>query len=131
MGMNPAKNAVDIGMVVGDIQASLAFYEGVLGLKKIQEMPLWFGTMHRMAFGDSFIKLVDPKTVPPAGTLGLEHALGFRYLTFPITNIDEVVDACKKAGVKFDVEKNEFMPGVTIAMVRDPDGNVVEFVQRG
>jgi hypothetical protein len=22
------------------------------------------------------------------------------------------------------------MPGVTIAMVRDPDGNIVEFVQR-
>lgn len=130
MGMNPAKNAVDIGMVVGDIQASLAFYEGVLGLKKIQEMPLWFGTMHRMAFGDSFIKLVDPKKVPPAGTLGLEQALGFRYLTFPVTNIAEVCEACKKAGVKFDVEMNEFMPGVTIAMVRDPDGNVVEFVQR-
>ena len=88
-------------------------------------------TLAGMAFGDSFIKLVDPKNVPAAGTLGLEHALGFRYLTFPITNIDEVCDACKQAGVKFDVEKNEFMPGVTIAMVRDPDGNVVEFVQRG
>jgi hypothetical protein len=32
--------------------------------------------------------------------------------------------------VRFDLEKSEFMPGVTIAMVRDPDGNVVEFVQR-
>ena len=131
MGMNPAKNAVDIGMVVGDIKASLAFYEGVLGLKKVQEMPVWFGTMHRMAFGDSFVKLVDPKEVPPAGTLGLQSALGFRYLTFQITNIDEVCAACEKAGVVFDVKKNEFMPSVTIAMVRDPDGNVVEFVQRG
>jgi catechol 2,3-dioxygenase-like lactoylglutathione lyase family enzyme len=130
MGMNPAKNAVDIGMVVGDIKASLAFYEGVLGLKKVQELPVWFGTMHRMAFGDSFIKLVDPKKRPPAGPLGLEHGLGFRYLTFPVTNIDAVCEACKQAGVPFDIEKNEFMPGVTIAMVRDPDGNVVEFVQR-
>lgn len=131
MAMNPAKNAVDVGMIVGDIQASLAFYEGVLGLKKVQEMPVPFGTMHRMAFGDSFVKLVAPNKVPPAGSLGLEHALGFRYLTFPVTNIAAVVEDCKKAGVKFDIEMNEFMPGVTIAMVRDPDGNVVEFVQRG
>jgi catechol 2,3-dioxygenase-like lactoylglutathione lyase family enzyme len=131
MGMQAAKNAIDIGLIVKDIKASLAFYEGLLGLKKIQEMPLWFGTMHRMAFGDSFVKLVDPKEVPPAGTLGLQSALGFRYLTFQITNIDEVCAACEKAGVPFDVKKNEFMPGVTIAMVRDPDGNVIEFVQRG
>ena len=130
MGMKPAKNALDIGVVVRDIKASLAFYEGLLGLTKIQELPLWFGTMHRLQFADSFVKLIDPKTVPPAGVLGLEHALGFRYLTFPITNIDEVCAACAKAGVKFDIEKKEFMPGVTIAMVRDPDGNVVEFVQR-
>ena len=131
MGMKAAKNALDIGIVVKDIKASLAFYGDLLGLAKIQEVPLWFGTMHRMAFGDSFVKLIDPKKVPPAGILGLEHALGFRYLTFQVSNIDEVCADCTKAGLKFDVEKNEFMPGVTIAMVRDPDGNVVEFVQRG
>jgi catechol 2,3-dioxygenase-like lactoylglutathione lyase family enzyme len=130
MPMQPAKNAVDIGMIVRDIKASLAFYEGLLGLKKIQELPLWFGTMHRLAFGDSFVKLVDPKEVPPPGPLGLTSALGFRYLTFPVGNIDEICADCERAGVPFDVEKNEFMPGVTIAMVRDPDGNVVEFVQR-
>jgi catechol 2,3-dioxygenase-like lactoylglutathione lyase family enzyme len=130
MDMTPARNAVDIGLIVGDIEASLAFYQGVLGLRKVQEMPVSFGTMHRLAFGDSFIKLVAPKTVPPAGTLGLDRALGLRYLTFPVTNLDEVCEACRQAGIGFDVEKREFVPGVTIAMVRDPDGNVVEFVQR-
>jgi catechol 2,3-dioxygenase-like lactoylglutathione lyase family enzyme len=47
-----------------------------------------------------------------------------------VLNIDEVCDECTKAGLKFDIPKQELMPGVTIAMVRDPDGNVVEFVQR-
>ena len=98
MGMNAAKNAVDLGIIVKDIKASLAFYEGVLGLKKVQEMPLWFGTMHRMAFGDSFVKLIDPKEVPPAGTLGLHTVLGFRYLTFQVSNIDEVCADCKQIG---------------------------------
>ncbi len=130
MGMKPGKSCIDIGIVVADINKSLAFYEGLLGLEKIGEMPLWFGTMHRMGFGDSFVKLIDPKQVPPAGPQGLAKGLGFRYLTFQISNIDEICDACTNAGVAFEIEKQELMPGVTIAMVRDPDGNVVEFVQR-
>lgn len=130
MGMKPAKSCVDIGIVVADIEKSLAFYQGLLGLEKIGEMPLWFGTMHRMGFGDSFVKLIDPKKVPPAGPQGLAKGLGFRYLTFQISNIDEICEACASAGVTFEIEKQELMPGVTIAMVHDPDGNVVEFVQR-
>jgi catechol 2,3-dioxygenase-like lactoylglutathione lyase family enzyme len=130
MAMTPARNAIDVGLLVGDIAASLAFYEGVLGLRKVQQMPTSFGTMHRMAFGDSFVKLIDPAVPPPPGAPGLHGALGLRYLTFPVTDIDAVCEACRRAGVRFDVEKTEFMPGVTIAMVRDPDGNVVEFVQR-
>jgi catechol 2,3-dioxygenase-like lactoylglutathione lyase family enzyme len=130
MGMKPGKSCVDIGIVVADIKKSLAFYETLLGLKKIGEMPLWFGTMHRMGFGDSFVKLIDPKVVPPPGPQGLQHGLGFRYLTFQVSNIDEICADCEKAGVSFEIEKQELMPGVTIAMVHDPDGNVVEFVQR-
>lgn len=130
MGIQAAKSALDIGVICGNIGKSLAFYQDLLGLEKVQEMPLPFGTMHRMAFGDSFVKLVDPNDVPPAGPLGLLKAQGFRYLTFQIANIDEVCAACEQAGIAFEIPKQELMPGVTIAMVRDPDGNVVEFVQR-
>ena len=130
MAMKPAKSCIDIGIIVQDIGRSLAFYEGLLGLHKIGETPLPFGRMHRLAFGDSFVKLIDPKTVPPAGAMGLPKALGFRYLTFTVGNIEEVCATCEKAGVPFEIPRHELMPGVTIAMVRDPDGNVVEFVQR-
>ncbi|MEQ8231373.1 MAG: VOC family protein [Gammaproteobacteria bacterium] len=131
MPMQPAKNGLDVGIIVSDIEASLAFYRDRLGLEKVQEVPLWFGTMHRLAFGDSFVKLVDPKEVPPASAPGLHNLLGFRYITFQVANIDALCDELGTDGVKFVVEKNEFMPGVTIAMVNDPDGNIVEFVQRG
>ncbi len=130
MGMKPAKQCIDIGIIVSDIQQSLAFYVDLLGLTKIGETPLPFGLMHRLGFGDSFVKLVDPKKVPAAGPGGLMAQLGFRYLTFQIANIDEVCAACEAAGVSFEIPKQELMPGVTIAMVRDPDQNIVEFVQR-
>ena len=130
MGMIAGKNCIDIGIICSDIGKSLGFYEGILGLEKVQEMPLPFGTMHRMAFGESFVKLIDPTTVPPAGQIGLTKALGFRYLTFQITNIDEVCQACEDNGIEFEIPKQELMPGVTIAMVKDPDNNTVEFVER-
>lgn len=131
MGMQAAKNAVDIGIIVRDIAASLAFYCDRLGLEKVQEMSVGFGTMHRLAFGDSFIKLVDPKQVPAAGAHGLASALGFRYITFQVGNIDALCDELGAAGIEFVMPRQEFMPGLTIAMVNDPDGNIVEFVQRG
>lgn len=130
MGMKPGKNCVDIGIIVKDIDKSLEFYQELLGLEKIGEMSVWFGKMHRMGFGDSFVKLIDPKEVPPAGPQGLQNGLGFRYLTFQVSNIDEICADCERAGVTFELEKQDLMPGVTIAMVHDPDGNVVEFVQR-
>ena len=102
MPMQPAKNCVDIGIVVKDIKKSLGFYQDLLGLKKIEELPLWFGTMHRLGFGESFVKLIDPKKVPAGGKVGLDQELGFRYLTFQIANIDEVCQACEKAGVAFE-----------------------------
>ncbi len=130
MVMKAAKNAVDLGIIVKDIRQSLAFYQNLLGLEKIGETPLPFGLMHRLSFGDSFIKLIDPKTVPPKGALGLDTALGFRYLTFQVSNIEEVCSACERAGISFEWPRQELMPGVTVAMVRDPDDNIVEFVQR-
>jgi catechol 2,3-dioxygenase-like lactoylglutathione lyase family enzyme len=33
-------------------------------------------------------------------------------------------------GIVFEIPEKEVRPGVRIAMVRDPDGNVVEFVER-
>jgi catechol 2,3-dioxygenase-like lactoylglutathione lyase family enzyme len=130
MGMKAAKNCVDIGIICRDIKQSLAFYQDLLGLTKIGELPIPFGHMHRLGFGESFVKLVDPKVVPAAGPAGLTSQLGFRYLTFQVSNIDEICAECEKAGVAFELPKQLLMPGVTIAMVRDPDGNIVEFVER-
>jgi predicted enzyme related to lactoylglutathione lyase len=39
------------------------------------------------------------------------------------------VDACAAGGYKVAVGVREFRPGTTIAIVEDPDGNWVEFLQ--
>jgi catechol 2,3-dioxygenase-like lactoylglutathione lyase family enzyme len=128
--MKPAKNSLDIGVIASDIKASLNFYQNLLGLEFVGTMPLWFGTMHRLRFGESDFKLIEPKKVPPGGAIGLENQLGFRYVTFVIENLSQLCNDLKKNGIEFTVDEREIRPGVRIAMVKDPDGNIVEFVER-
>lgn len=128
--MKPAKDSLDIGVIVSDIKASLNFYQNILGLTFVGTVPLWFGTMHRLRFGTSDFKLVEPKVVPSRGAVDLEKQIGFRYVTFVIENLSELCKDLQKSGIEFTLPEKEIRPGVRIAMVKDPDGNVVEFVER-
>ena len=96
--MDPAKDSIDLGVVVSDIKASLHFYQELLGLKFIETVPLWFGTMYRLRFGTSDFKLIDPSTRPPKGLIGLESQLGFRYATFLIKNLSNSLQKASRQG---------------------------------
>lgn len=126
----PAKDAADIGIYVKDIQKSLDFYQGILGLEKTEELKVPNGTIHRLHFGMSDIKLIDPAEMPPAGPIGINKQLGFRYITFLIKNLSNLCAALKEKGVEFERPETEIRPGTKIAMIKDPDGNIVEFVER-
>jgi catechol 2,3-dioxygenase-like lactoylglutathione lyase family enzyme len=128
--MKAAKDSLDLGILVSDIKASLNFYQNILGLEFVGISPVWFGTMHRLRFGTSDFKLIDPKTLPPKGAVGLEKQLGFRYVTFVIKNLTEFCAELKGKGIEFTLPETEVRPGVRVAMVKDPDGNIVEFVER-
>ncbi len=128
--MKPAKNSLDLGILVSDIKASLEFYRDILGLEYVGETPVWFGTMHRLRFGSSDFKVIQPNTIPPKGSIGLENQLGFRYVTFVIQDLTELCKELQSKGIEFFLPEKEIRPGVRIAMVKDPDGNVVEFVER-
>lgn len=132
MGVDVVKKGVDLGIVTTNGDAMLAFYRDVVGLRYLEPMPMpgGTGTMHRMLCGDSLIKLVVlPKVGAPAVPGGIQGASGYRYWTITVSNLTEVVDACAKAGAKVLIADKEVRPGVRIAMVADPDGNWVEFLQ--
>lgn len=129
--LQAAKDSLDVGIFVSDIKKSLDFYHGILGLEKTEEMKTGFGTLHRLKFGASDIKLMDPKSIPPVGAIGLEKQLGIRYLTFVIKELTALCAALKEKGVEFTIPETQIRPGTRIAMVKDPDGNILEFVERG
>ena len=132
MGVKLTKDSIDLGIVVRDADACLAFYRDVLGFEHVGTMPMPGGsTMHRLMCGTSMIKLVAHDPVPEAANPpgGINKATGYRYWTMSVSNIAEIVDACTAAGVKVRIPITELRPGVTIAMVEDPDRNWVEFLQ--
>jgi len=124
---------LDLGIVVADADAALAFYRDALGLELLGSNPLptGGGTMHRLRCGASTLKIVAPDTPPdgraPGGTLFA--ATGLRYLTISVTNIDEAVAALAAAGHPVVREPVDIVPGARIAIVSDPEGNPVEFLQ--
>lgn len=128
--MKAAKDSLDLGVVVSNIEASITFYRDILGLEFIEITPLGFGTMNRLRFGSSDFKLIEPKTTPPAGAIGIDRQLGFRYVTFVIEDLSGLCAELKEKDITFFVPEMEIRPGVRIAMVKDPDGNIVEFVER-
>ncbi|MFN0026765.1 MAG: VOC family protein [Acidimicrobiales bacterium] len=136
MGVQLAKNAIDLGIVIRDSEASLRFYRDTLGFEHVADMPMPLGgggTMHRLNCGDTLVKLVKFDKVPEAANPGggIVGASGFRYFTMIVTNLAEVMQTVAEAGYKVVISMREARPGVTIGMVEDPDGNWVEFVQNG
>lgn len=133
MGVQLAKSAIDLGIVISDSEKSLAFYRDLLGFEHVADTPMPLGgggTMHRLQCGDTLIKLVKFNTNPDGdGSGGLTASTGMRYFTMIISNLAEIVEQCEAHGAAIAVPITEVRAGVTIAMVTDPDGNWVEFVE--
>jgi catechol 2,3-dioxygenase-like lactoylglutathione lyase family enzyme len=135
IALDPSKSGVDIGIVVSDSAAALAFYRDTLGLEHVMDMPMPVGgggTMHRLSCGGSTLKLVcwnrTPEGANPPG--GLHTATGLRYITLWITNLDDAAAACAAAGYRVPAPPAQIRPGVRIAMVEDPDGTWVELLEQ-
>jgi len=134
MAVNPKKSAIDLGIVTTNAPAMLEFYRDVLGFRHegdISMVHLGIETMHRLWFADSLIKIVVPVDEPnsPPAPGGIPGGTGYRYWTMTIDNLDEVLESVRAAGRPVIWEPKEVRPGVTVAMVEDPDGNWVEFIQ--
>lgn len=127
-----SKPAIDFGIITRDAQKMLGFYQDTLKLPLEGVLPMPSGgTMHRFQVGESIIKLVQLDNPPPHDGVpgGIPAATGFRYLTISVANLHELVGTCEKAGAAVVVPIKTIRPGVTIAMVTDPDGNWVEFIE--
>ncbi|HEY4343159.1 MAG TPA: VOC family protein [Parvibaculum sp.] len=134
MGVQAVKDAIDLGIVTTNGPAMLAFYRDVLGFRHEGDVAMeasGIKVMHRLWFGNSLIKLVVPMREPKAAAApgGIPGATGYRYWTMTIDNLDRVLSDIGAAGHKIVRPRTEIRPGIAIAIVEDPDGNWVEFLE--
>ena len=128
------KDSIDIGIVTTDVKPMLKFYQDTLGLELegVLDMPGGM-QMTRLVCGTTVVKLVvnakPPAAKPAPG--GLVGGTGYRYWTITCSNLTAMIAKCRDAGYRVPVAPTEIRPGVTIAMVEDPDGNWLELLQMG
>ncbi|MDT2005805.1 VOC family protein [Rhodococcus opacus] len=132
MAAKLVKPTIDIGIVTTNQDAMVEFYGNVVGLPALPDVPMNGFLVKRFQVGDCVLKLVqfdeEPAGRSVPGVLG--DSTGLRYWTVSVSNLDEVLSAVEAAGQKVVDGPTEVRPGVSIALVTDPDGNLLEFVNR-
>jgi lactoylglutathione lyase len=143
---------VDFGIVVSDIEAAKTFYEDALGLREVSHFTLdgEFAqsvglsdnlpfTVHVMQAGDgpeaTRVKLMQfAGTRPQRQDLSYIHSTyGISYLTFYVRDLAQALERAAAHGVTPIAQgpqpiPESVAPGMSLAIVRDPDGNMIELV---
>ena len=124
--------SLDLGIVTDNGDAMIHFYHSILGFPEIQEISMPDrGILKKYAVGESVIKLIILNESPDisANRVGVFGAVGYRHCAVHVTNLEEIIDACKLAGAKISADIHMLRPGCRLAIVEDPDGNSVEFFE--
>lgn len=120
------------GMTVADLDRTIAFYCDLLGLELVLRKPQKVGELAFLDAGGGMLEIVASpgagraKDVEP-GTAGVRH------LTFAVSDVDGLVAELEAAGVEIterprDAYNTELIRRV--AFCRDPDGIIVELIER-
>ena len=131
MGTKMAKPALDVGLVTADADPLLSFYRGVFDFTPQDPVQIPnVGTIHRLACGESILRVMVPENPPEADDAETWSARsGIRYLTLEVEDIAAAVAAVRENGGRVELEPFELRPGRFVSQVFDPDGNMVEIGQ--
>jgi catechol 2,3-dioxygenase-like lactoylglutathione lyase family enzyme len=144
-----ASLTIDLGVIASDVERSAKFYTEAAGFTEIQgfdaaaaltrDAGLTDGKsdVHVRVFtlgegpGATRLKVMSFKSSPGAApdNTYIHSTLGFRYLTIRVKDQNVVLARLSKAGVKVLAKGPCPLPGgAYLTCVKDPDGNLVEFV---
>ena len=117
---------------VKDLDRSIAFYTGPLGMKLLRKHDVPDGkyTLAFVGYGDEADQSVIELTYN-WGHPGYDLGNGFGHLAVAVPDAYKTCDAMRGQGVKITREPGPVKFGTTvIAFVEDPDGYKIEFIQR-
>jgi lactoylglutathione lyase len=117
---------------VGDLQRSIDFYTGVLGMKLLRKKDYPDGkfTLAFVGYGDESEQAVIELT-HNWETKSYDLGNGFGHIALGMPDVYKACEAVKAKGGKVTREPGPMkFGGSVIAFVEDPDGYKIEFIQR-
>ncbi|SMQ61350.1 glyoxylase I family protein [Devosia lucknowensis] len=122
-----------VGITVGDMDRAIGFYCGLLGLRLAMRTSSAGGELAFLDAGGGMLEVAAP--VPAAGRfrdVPMSEA-GMRHLTFAFDDVDGMIETLEAEGIEI-VERPRKAYNTEmvrrVAFVRDPDGILVELVER-
>jgi lactoylglutathione lyase len=117
---------------VGDLERSLAFYTGPLGMKLLRrhDYPAGRFTLAFVGYGDESEHAVVELT-HNWDTSSYELGTGYGHIALGVDDIYARCEELRGRGVKITREPGPMKHGTTpIAFIEDPDGYRIELIQR-
>ncbi|REK19643.1 MAG: bleomycin resistance protein [Planctomycetota bacterium] len=147
-----ARDTIDIGVVVGDLDRAVKFYTEAIGFKEVPgfSVDAEFCTnagltdgkrldIRVLVLGDEAsatrLKLMEVPSAQPkrAENAHIHSQLGYSYLTIYVADGNRALERLGRAGVR-PLGRGpvplpaDLTPGLALTVVRDPDGNLIELI---
>jgi catechol 2,3-dioxygenase-like lactoylglutathione lyase family enzyme len=138
---------LEVGIGCRDIATMRQFYEHTLGMQFVSEarVPVNVAQTYRLARGSATvirlqtsngerIKLIAPDEPPALPAKHTDYVFDLpnvMYLTFIISDLQATLNRLLEAGITSMTGSDAIQsrPGLWVAFLRDPEGNVLELVQ--
>jgi predicted enzyme related to lactoylglutathione lyase len=132
--------AFEVGYIVADADSAAGFYVSVFNCVELVRMDLPIEVTRPTGMGEPglLVALRTPngcvvKFMDCRGGLGVPAAASQKhdhYLTFWVDDLDEITQACMKAGARTLTDAATDLPtGGRMRFLADPSGNAIELIQ--
>lgn len=135
-----SKSAMDVGVIVKDIDGQRRFYGDILGLPYMGDLRVPNGNLYVYRCGETLLKLYHMQLPPKGAAAPFGDQSGFAYITLTISDLEATFEQLQQKGVTvlappgiFEGERDLKMPIGRIraryALIADTDGNMVELFE--
>jgi len=122
------KKLLHTRMRVSDMQQTIDFYTGVLGLEVMERKTSLRGSHLAFLKVPNSEELIELCSFPPSGPVEVQEDLV--HLAFEVENLDDTIAALNQKGVKITDGPTRSSSGSRFIFIDAPDGYEVELIEQ-
>ena len=122
------KKLLHTRMRVSDMEQTIAFYTGVLGLEVLERKVSPRGSHLAFLKVPNSDELIELTSFPPSGPVNVQEDLV--HLAFQVESLDDTIASLNAQGVKVTDGPTQTSSGSRFIFIDAPDGYEVELIER-